>query len=179
MKFISPRFAAFRASYPARSPDLSALRSADELRDIGSEDEVLELTDAPLQGVPNGLPPDRPRGQHEAMHIWVVARESVPLALEESPLGKTIEGRGRLAHTNLTGGGEAHCGGELWLIDEGALAITGGSGRYPPRSAAELTEIVATLRHAGYRVACAGWSEEINGPARHFRGGLLWQQPLS
>ena len=60
-------------------------------------------------------------------------------------------------HTNLTGGGEAYLGGELWFSSASSLYLSGGSGRYPPLNAAQLDEAVGVFESFGYEVASLGW----------------------
>ncbi len=41
-------------------------------------------------------------------------------------------------HTNLTGGGRAYLGGELWFTNNSEVYVSGGSGRYPPSDERQL-----------------------------------------
>ena len=77
-------------------------------------------------------------------------------------------------HTNLTGGEEAHCGGEVWFVSGQRLIINGASGRYPPKGMPELEEIVSAFEAAGYEVWSMGWDPETDRPARILRGGPPW-----
>ena len=159
----------YRATWPVRNCDRSRVRSADELRDTSQHAQVSSLSVAPADPWAPGQPPSGGFGNGERKFLWVVCALNVPYAMEEGELGATITGRGKLSHTNLTGGGTAHCGGELWFDSASKLWLTGGSGRYPPRSAAELEAVERALRAAGYDVISAGWSEELGCPARFFR----------
>ena len=69
-------------------------------------------------------------------------------------------------HTNLTGGGEAYLGGELWFTSETSLYLSGGSGRYPPRDATQLEEATEVFRSFGYEVISLGWDHEARRALR-------------
>lgn len=112
-------------------------------------------------------------GDKERCHLFLVTAEDVLAALESGTSGKSTS-RGRLAHTNLCGGGEAHVGGEIWWRDEGAIWLTGGSGRFPPRSEVELNDVAIAFAAAGYDVCNCGWDEETQSPLRVFRGNESW-----
>jgi hypothetical protein len=107
------------------------------------------------------------------MYIWLVMEDAVLYGLEKGETGTSLS-RGRLAHTNLSGGREAYCGGELWFSDESSFWITGSSGRYKPRSVEELDEVVTAFRSAGYKVASCGWSEQLGRFMRFPRGEVVW-----
>jgi hypothetical protein len=49
------------------------------------------------------------------------------------------------------------------------LYVNGGSGRYGPKSPAELEDAVQVFRDLGFRVESAGWNEDNDLPARTFR----------
>lgn len=162
---------AYRSTWSERDYDSSRLRSPDELRDITGHELVNAVKEAPAAPCEPGQPPMDRFGDGVKKYLWVVRSQDMPYALEEGELGSTIEGRGKLSHTNLTGGSKAHCGGEIWFEANAKLWLTGGSGRYPPRSKEELASIVESLQTAGYEVISAGWSDELGGPARYFRTG--------
>lgn len=111
-------------------------------------------------------------GDVDSRHLWVIGPESLPVILETAagvrppPLSL-----GAAKHTNLTGGGPAACGGEVWVdeVNSELLYVTGGSGRYPPRSRDELRDAEEVFRSFGYTVVGAGWSDENDSPQRVFR----------
>ncbi len=78
---------------------------------------------------------------------------------------------GRVKHSNLTGGGPASCGGEIWLdaVDSRLLHVSGASGRYRARTPEQLEDAVRVFEAFGFRVRSAGWSEENDWPERTFR----------
>lgn len=161
--------AQYRAAWSARAYDARRVGGEDELRDVTQDPEVAAFQVAPAGQWTQGAPPVGTFGDGEGKFLWVIRADVMPYAKEDGPLGASIAGRGRLAHTNLTGGADAHCGGELWFQSESCVWLTGGSGRYPPRSREELEAVVAAVRKAGYDVRSAGWSDELGGPARYFR----------
>lgn len=121
----------------------------------------------PVHGIIMGKVPTS-RLDAKAKYLWVVAMAGVPSALE-IPQGGTKLSRGRLAHTNLTGGDEAHTAGELWFYDQTSIVINGGSSRYRPRNPEELESVARSFQAAGYKVASMGFDE--TGPLRTLRKG--------
>jgi hypothetical protein len=99
------------------------------------------------------------------------AQGHLPSIIESAPRVREPLTSGVAKHTNLTGGGPASCGGECWIdaTVESRLWVTGGSGRYPPRSPQHLEDAVAVLRGLGYDVTCAGWSTDNDCAERVFR----------
>lgn len=170
---VSPKFDLYRLAYGARAPNLEERKYEDETDDLSDRPDVFSVGMAPSASATVGMPPDRPRSSGISMHIWLVTPSDVIAALEEGESGKTTR-RQRLAHTNLVGGKQAHAGGELWFKDGASIWLTGGSGRYPPKSNAELGEIVEAYRASGYTVCSCGWDEGNDGPARFFRGSEVW-----
>ena len=73
-------------------------------------------------------------------------------------------------HTNLTGGGPAYAGGELWFETEESLFVSGGSGRYEPIDAEQLEEAVSVFGAYGYTVTSLGWDISMDKPRR-----ILWE----
>ena len=159
----------YRAEWPIRAYDRERVGGPDELRDVTSSEDVSSFRLPPADPYVEGAPPIGGFGDGSDKFLWVVRSADVPYAPERGATGRTIAGRGKLSHTNLTGGADAHCGGELWFRNHRSVWLTGGSGRYEPRSAQELEAVVDALRTAGYEVTSAGWSAERGGPARYFR----------
>lgn len=174
-ELASPCFEDYRARFETRPPDLSRQRFPDEVDDMSGHDDVVSMTVAPAGRVTVGAPKTEGSAGRR-MHIWLVTPGDVLVAEEEGAAGRSMQRRS-LAHTNLSGGGDAHAGGELWYRDESSLWLTGGSGRYPPRSAAELDDLVASFRSSGYAVCSAGWDHDVAGPSRYFRDDARWLDP--
>jgi hypothetical protein len=169
---IDKIFTDYRKTYPARDPDLSRLGSNDELRQLTPAEGLRRLAPPPCSGVVTGSPPYAPQMQSKEKYLWVIGEESIVHALEQLP--DVAFQRGYLSHTNLTGGAPAHSGGELWFTTASSIVINGGSGRYQPRSPAELEAVALGFKGVGFRVASMGWDEEIKAPARYLRGTPAW-----
>jgi hypothetical protein len=162
----------YRKNYPARAADLARMKFDDEKRLLAAPDGVRELSKPPATDLEVGDPPES-FGGGSNKYLWVILPDSLPYVLESGELGKSLS-RGAVSHTNLTGGTEAHCGGELWFRDGSSFWICGGSSRYRPRSKAELFAVVTAFRGWGYQVASFGWDHEVNGPIRFLRGEAEW-----
>lgn len=169
----TPNFDLYRTEFSLQLPDLANKRHDDEVIDVSSNSDVYSFLAAPATDFLLGDPPTRPRTAGEKMHIWLVLPRDVVFSEEAGASGASTH-RGRLSHTNLSGGGEAHCGGELWFRDEQSIWITGGSSRYAPRSGEELQAITKSFLSSGYSVCSCGWDSENAAPARFFRGGEKW-----
>jgi len=168
MASASPFFDDYRSAYPARQPNLEKQQFADESTDLSANSDIVSLEAAPATGMTLGKP--QPKNVTDsAKYLWLVTHEDVLGALEFGVSGNATTRR-RLAHTNLSGGQDAHAGGEMWFRGHSSIWMTGGSGRYPPTTATELEATVAAFTEAGYAVRCAGWDAEVNMPARIFRG---------
>ena len=74
-------------------------------------------------------------------------------------------------HTNLTGGGEAYLGGELWFASASSLYLSGGSGRYPPIDPAQLEEATAVFESFVYEVTSLGWDYVMDEAKRNLEDG--------
>src|SRR4051812_14056378 len=172
LTIVGDAFASYRERYPCRPPVRSEIGSEDELRRLTADEGMGMLPPSPCEGVLQGIAPLAAGQSASEKYLWVVMPEGVPFALELLP-GVMFE-RGRLAHTNLTGGADAHSGGEMWFIDQSSVVLNGGSGRYPPRSSQELEAVALGFKAAGYNVASMGWDAGANVPARILRGDPKW-----
>lgn len=117
------------------------------------------------------VPAERP-GQRAGRHLWVIVPEGVPVILEIAPgVQPPPLSLGVAKHSNLTGGGPASCGGELWLdsANPRKLYANGGSGRYPPKTPKQLEDAIGVLETFGFTVVSAGWSEDNDCAERVFR----------
>ena len=123
-----------------------------------------------LNKVPDRLPRGRPRRSHqeagENCHLWVIDDRGRP-CISEAPLRRL--GGNQLRHTNLTGGGEASIGGEIWFDDLPRVYLSGSSGRYPPTGPEHLKAAEDLFRAVGFDVVGLGWDEETNQPMRVWR----------
>ncbi len=171
---VSPLFAEHRASYVLRKPDLSKQEYEDEIHLITPEEGIFEMTFPSGKDVLCGAAPRAASditSSNISKYLWAIAQNSVPVSLENSQHAKALE-RGRLAHTNLTGGCEAHTAGELWFVDCETIIINGGSSRYTPRSPDELESVAKAFKKSGYKVASMGFEGGI--PVRMLRGEPEW-----
>ncbi len=100
----------------------------------------------------------------------MIQPDELPFILERAAVTPPLES-GLVKHTNLTGGKTACCGGEMWFdpADDGLVYANGCSGRYGPRTSAELSNAMAVIRAFGYTVVSFGWDEDANKPARVIR----------
>ena len=103
-------------------------------------------------------------------HLWVFDANAIPFILELAPVASTLQS-GRIKHTNLTGGSDASCGGELWIdpTDPNLIYLDGCSGRYGPSSPDQMENAVRVFEELGLSVMSFGWSDETNCPE-----GTLW-----
>ena len=103
----------------------------------------------------------------------MVRTSDVPYISEHAAVSPPLS-LGVCKHTNLTGGQEAHCGGEAWFSSSERLILNGASGRHPPKDQSELQEVVEAFEAAGYEVRSFGWDEEVDRPMRVARGIPPW-----
>jgi hypothetical protein len=171
---IRRAFGEYRNNFECRPFNADRVRNSDECRLLTPDEGVLDFVPPPVMYINVGLFPTTIVSK-ENTYIWVIMPEGLPYILEEAPVKDVLESR-RVTHTNLSGGNDAHCGGELWFRDGESFVLSGGSGRYPPRNRVELDSIVKAFRTYGYRVASLGWDDEIDGPVRFLRATatLVW-----
>lgn len=149
---------------PAKEPE-----NQDQLRLLTPEDGVVRLSEGDAaESLRRGV--CKP-GTRDGRCLWVIVAEGLPAIVEVAPRVRAPLQSGVAKHTNLTGGAPASCGGECWIdpVVEGRLWVTGGSGRYPPRSPSHLDDAVAVIQGLGYEVICAGWSTDNDCAERVFR----------
>lgn len=170
---VNEAFEAYRETYPERPPSLAKLKYDDELHQITSADGLLELSLSPMTNVSLGPAPRNPNEAKDRKYLWVVANSNLPVSLENGP-NRAFLSRKYLSHTNLTGGGPAHSGGELWFEAPTSIVINGGSSRYTPRGLDEVKEVAGALKACGYEVAHMGWDDEAWSSDRFLRGEPIW-----
>jgi len=143
----------------------------DEVLDVSANEDVLNVIVPPQDNVRVG----RPLGDYvdHQKYLWLVTPGRVLIALEYGLSGLDLQ-RQRLSHTNLSGGEDAHAGGELWFYDNHSVMVNGGSSRYEPRSVEELQALADSFVSARYRVCCAEWNSDLDRPERVFRGKEPW-----
>ena len=146
---------AFRGRHALRSPQ----RPSDfdhETIQIEAEQGFRLLGLAPARSVSFGCPPASRTEPGANRYLWVIDERGIPYILEE-PLAAICSNLPK--HTNLTGGGRAYLGGEMWFSSPMEMYVSGGSGRYPPVDRRQLEDAVQVLRSFGYEVDSLGWDD--------------------
>jgi hypothetical protein len=130
----------------------------------------MTIGQAPLPVAQTGSPSSP--NSHSTRHLWVFsgAPDSLTI-LELAQISPSLQS-GKVKHSNLTGGADASCGGELWVDSTNAsqLYVNGCSGRYGPQDPAELNAACAVFSQQGFVVKNFGWDTDTDRPARIWRG---------
>lgn len=141
--------------YSARSPS-SRIEDYEphELVKLNERHGVRQLRPSPIYDVQLGSPPTFRGDQGSNRYLWIIDSQGIPYIIERpvSDIGDFDP-----KHTNLTGGEAAYLGGELWFSDSSHLFVSGGSGRYPPIDANQLSDAVGVFESYQYRVTSLGW----------------------
>jgi hypothetical protein len=96
-------------------------------------------------------PNDIINGQVEsAKYLWVITPEGLTIIREQTP--NPLAERGIVCHTNLTNGGTAIQGGELWFGKNGIVYLNNKSGRYGATTLAQRMAILDYFRFVGYKM---------------------------
>lgn len=153
---------AFLRRYPLQKPRLEPANE-DEVRRLNQADGVRHLEKPPAEADHRGVPEKK---GDPGCHLWVVSEEGVPYLLERAAVASELKS-GVVKHTNLTGGGLAASGGELWVdpADDGRLYLNGCSGRYGPTTEDQLTDVVRLVAALGFYVESFGWDHDANRPS--------------
>ena len=157
---------AFRARYSPRPPIARPFDAAEQFLPLQASDGLRILTPAPAAGFLPGYPPSL-EDPGSNRYLWIIDLRGIPYVFEIpiAAIGGFLP-----KHTNLTGGGEAYLGGELWFTSENSLYLSGGSGRYPPHGAAQLEEAAEVFESFGYEVTSLGWDFPMNRAYRNLIG---------
>jgi hypothetical protein len=129
-------------------------------------DGLTSLVDGPgtdAQAV-TSLPPLQKGKLPASVRLWVVRSDDVVHAEEACAFGASRSAK-KLKHTNLTGGEPAFTAGELLFLENGALLLTGDSGRYGARNANEMRDVAIAFRNSGYTVYSLGYDDEADRAA--------------
>jgi hypothetical protein len=122
----------FRANYPPREMRVPAMND-DKLRQMTDADGMVDLQTTVGVGLDAiAAVSEEPRDDKAAASgriLWVISPENMPVALEACDWGAQLESA-RIKHSNLTGGGAACSGGELWVVTDQGVLINAASGRY-------------------------------------------------
>lgn len=148
----------------ARVPPQGLIANQDQLKPMTAADGLMQWQDGVAGvSVQPGAPPLLEQSDTQDAHLWVVRTEDVVHAEERCAFGTQLASR-VVKHTNLTGGAAAFCGGELLFLTDGTIVVNGCSGRYGPRSKAEMDQVVTAFVGSGYGVWSMGFDEETNRP---------------
>ena len=132
------------------------------------------LAPAPATDILIGKPPtSRSKPDPECRYLWVIDRRGIPHIFEERLDVLRAPGCAEKKfpkHTNLTGGGEASMGGEMWFATDSALYVSGGSGRYPAADRCQLNAAVEVFESLGYDVISLGWNDATGYAKREWEG---------
>ena len=152
----------FRRRYSLRDPERTS--SLWESQQLHEADGLRALDRAPAQGVSLGTPPYSLDEQSTHRYLWVIDANGIPYICEERicSIANNFP-----KHTNLTGGGKAYLGGELWFESDSRLCVSGGSGRYHPINSIQLDCAVRVFRDFDYDVTSLGWDEGTDTAKRH------------
>jgi len=168
MVAINDAFDAFRNDFPPPlAPRNEFIRNQDECVQLTPENGLLVFHDGPNSEINSSeaevLIMATLAATPYQTHLWAVTDVNVSYANENCPFGRSLESA-RLTHTNLTGGGEAYCGGEVLIVEEGMIVLNGKSGRYPVRSAEQMNAVAKAFSKAGYNVWSMGFDAETAMP---------------
>ena len=145
----------FRSGYdlhPPKSPP-----SKREAVQLDSDTGLRLLEPAPATDILVSNPPSSLADDTTKRYLWVIDERGIPYIIE-SPIA--VIGYKLPKHTNLTGGGDAYLGGEMWFASTMSIFVSGGSGRYPPLDGCQLEEATGVFKAFGYEVTSLGWNED-------------------
>lgn len=160
------KFEEYRQNFASRSPNLENQKYDDELKEF---ENLQFLGNAPFEDAVVDTPPvtgGTPFGTNT--YLWAIRAVDIPIISKIGEEGQKTT-RKRASHTNLTGGDEAHSGGELWFEAKDTFWFSGGSSRYQPRNPSELEAIEGVFTELGYKEISFGWDFDLNMPARVYR----------
>src|ERR1035437_5937410 len=112
----------FRGKYLGRLPQREC--SAHEVITLEGCHGVRFLKEAPTAGIVHGRPPVGREDPGDPPYLWVIDDSGVPYILDQPVI---VLGYSGPKHSNLTGGGQAFVGGELWFKSDQELVVSGAS----------------------------------------------------
>lgn len=164
-------FDGFRRIYPLRPYPAERIRNEGELHQLTAEAGLMSF---PRDAMRCELSqPPRSQSARGKLYLWVIAANDVSFALESVPYGQILE-TGVIKHTNLTGGADAHSGGELWFLTESRLLLSAASGRYGPKSEQEMIDAALAFKNEGFEVASLGFDDDTGYPCQLLVGEPKW-----
>lgn len=132
----------------------------------GNGFRILGPAPAPANEILIGAPPTS-RSNSRYRYLWVIDERGIPHIIEECLVVLDTK---LPKHTNLTGGGKASMGGEMWFASQADLYVSGGSGRYPAADSQQLDAAVEVFESLEYNVISLGWDEETGFAKRLWEG---------
>lgn len=154
--------AGFQQRHTLRAP--IGIPNGQQAQQLTAADGLHLLSYAPAPGVRLGVPPNSRQELGNNRYLWVIDANGIPYICENPipAIGLSLP-----KHTNLTGGGSAYLGGELWFTSASSMCVSGGSGRYPPENSNQLEEACDVFVSFNFQVTSLGWDSEINQAMRH------------
>ena len=117
----------------------------------------------PIACPPFACPTIDPATASLVASLWAIRNEDVVHAPKHCAFGHA-RAAGEVKHSNLTGGDVAFSAGELLFVGPGTIVVTGDSGRYGPRDAAEMHDVALAFRESGYIVYSLGYDADARKP---------------
>ena len=158
---------AFLRRYPPEAPSRPSDLPHEDLR-LARQHGFRILLPAPATGIRIGTPPTS-RFDSRCRYLWVIDDRGIPYVIEER---LDVLNANLPKHTNLTGGGKACMGGEMWFVSDTTLYVSGGSGRYPAADLQQLEAAVGVFESLGYGVTSLGWDHAVGRPSRYWNGEI-------
>jgi hypothetical protein len=155
----------FRSSYPLKPLPKERVANSDQVKEMLAQDGLMLWSTGPVKtsgGESSATPAITPE-QDAAKLLWAIETSRIPYAPEQCAFGRALESR-VIKHSNLTGGRGAHCAGEMVRIDDENIVVNGRSGRYGPKSAAEMLAVAQAFKASGYNVWSMGFDAEAGVP---------------
>ncbi|WP_338669382.1 hypothetical protein [Pseudodesulfovibrio methanolicus] len=152
-----------------KAPDLSTLQHEDELRPLKWQHGVRRFPPKADHVTEHKKPPTSSiELEDNPPFLWVALKDRIKIVNEKANATKRLALK-KAKHTNLTGGSKAYSGGEMWITAPKTIVLNGCSGRYGPRTAEQLSEIVKVVRRSGWQVISLGWDDETARPVKYPR----------
>jgi hypothetical protein len=83
-------------------------------------------------------------------YLWIIDQKGLRVILERTSNPDAV--RGYVCHTNITGGGKALQGGELWFDFSGTIYLNYKSGRYGANSEEHREAVLEYFQRLGFTV---------------------------
>ena len=157
--------ASFLLRYPPKTPSRPSDHPLEDFQ-LTLQHGFRILVSAPATDILLGAPPTS-RFNSKHRYLWVIDERGIPHIIEEC---LDVLDTALPKHTNLTGGGSACMGGEMWFASDRALYVSGGSGRYPATDSDQLDAAVEVFEALGYEVMSLGWDKVAGFAKRHWEG---------